>query len=55
MTATDTSRENDRVECISESHLQFIRAFIMHEEKVAKATLDRFLAAKLNKPLDNSK
>jgi hypothetical protein len=40
---TDTSRERETVECISEAHLQFIRAFIMHEEKVAKATLERFL------------
>jgi hypothetical protein len=47
MTATDTSRESDRVECISEGHLQFMRDFIARDEAVCKATLERFLAGKL--------
>jgi hypothetical protein len=38
-----TDRDNDRVECISEGHLQFMREYIRYEEETAKATLDRFL------------
>jgi hypothetical protein len=34
-------------ECISEAHLQFMRDYVAREEKLAKATVDRFLTTKL--------
>jgi hypothetical protein len=52
MTASDTTR-NETAECISEAHLLYIREYIRYEEAKSKATLDRFLAAKLNKPSDS--
>jgi hypothetical protein len=39
--------EGERLECISEGHLQFMRGYIRREEASANATLDRFLARKL--------
>jgi hypothetical protein len=37
------SRDNDRAEVISESHLQFMKDYVAREEKLAKATVERFL------------
>jgi hypothetical protein len=48
MTATTTSKDNDRLECISESHLQFMRSYCAWEEKNAKATQERFLQQRLS-------
>jgi hypothetical protein len=48
MTATDTSRD-ETAECISESHAEFMRSFCAYEERVAKATVERFLRLKLKK------
>jgi hypothetical protein len=42
----DTSRD-DIAECISDGHLQFMKDFILRDELKNKATLDRFLAARL--------
>jgi hypothetical protein len=41
------TRDNDVAEVISESHLQYMRDYVAREEKLAKATLDRFLTTKL--------
>jgi hypothetical protein len=38
------SRDNDRAECISESHLQFMRDYVAAEERIATACVDRFLS-----------
>jgi hypothetical protein len=48
MTVTKISRDNNITECISESHLQFMRDFIEREEVASRKTLDLFLAEKLN-------
>jgi hypothetical protein len=48
MTATNTTKDNDRLECISESHLQYMRSYCAWEEKKAKATLERFLEQRLS-------
>jgi hypothetical protein len=37
------TRDNDRAEVISESHLQFMRDYVAREEKLARASVDRFL------------
>jgi hypothetical protein len=37
------SRDSDVAEVISESHLQFMRDYVAREEKLAKATVERFL------------
>jgi hypothetical protein len=44
------SRDNDRAEVISESHLQFMRDYVTREEKLAKATVDRFLRERKPRP-----
>jgi hypothetical protein len=38
------SRDNDRAEVVSEHHLLFMRDYVAREEKLAKATVDRFLS-----------
>jgi hypothetical protein len=43
----DSSRETDRVECISEGHLEFIRSFVAREDLRSQQAIDRFLAARL--------
>jgi hypothetical protein len=48
MPAINTSKDNDRLECISEAHLQFMREYIRREEVASKKTLDLFLAGKLS-------
>jgi hypothetical protein len=53
MTATNTSEDNDRLECISESHLQYMREYIRWEELSSKKTLDLFLAGKLRRVIDS--
>jgi hypothetical protein len=45
--------DNDRLECISESHLQYMREFIRREEVASKKTLDLFLAEKLKQAIDS--
>ena len=40
--------DNGRAECISEGHLQFMREFVRRDEERNKATLDRFLAGRLD-------
>jgi hypothetical protein len=40
------SRDNEQAEVISESHLQFMRDYVAREEKLAKATVERFLRAR---------
>jgi hypothetical protein len=47
MRATDTTRERETVECISEGHLEFMREFVRRDEERSKATLDRFLRERL--------
>jgi hypothetical protein len=43
----DTSnRENDRVECISEAHLQYMRDYISRENERSKQAAERFLKVK---------
>ncbi len=44
----ETTGDNDRAECISESHREFMRAYIEREEERSKATLERFLAGRLS-------
>jgi hypothetical protein len=44
----NSQTDTDRVECISEGHLQFMREFIRKEEEICKAALDRFLAARMS-------
>ena len=39
----ESSENNEQAECISESHLRFMRDYVAREEKLAKATVDRFL------------
>jgi hypothetical protein len=53
MTGTKISRDNDVTECISESHLQFMRDFIEREEVASRKTLDLFLAEKLKQAIDS--
>ena len=43
----ETSRENDRVECILEGHLHFMREYVRKENESAQKTLDRFLKERL--------
>jgi hypothetical protein len=49
----DSTRENDRIECISEGHLQFMREYVLYEEERSKATLDRFLTGKLRQAMES--
>ena len=42
----DTTRENDRVECISEAHLQYMRDFISRENERSKQAAERLLKLK---------
>jgi hypothetical protein len=51
MTATDTSRESDRVECISEGHLEFMREYVRWEEERSKQAIDNFMVWKLRQCL----
>jgi len=44
----NSQTDTDRVECISEGHLQFMREFIRKEEEICKAALDRFVAARMS-------
>jgi hypothetical protein len=53
MTATNASKDKDRLECISEAHLQYMREFISWEEAASKKTLDLFLAGKLRQAIDS--
>jgi hypothetical protein len=45
--------QDGRAECISESHLQFMRDFIEREEVASRKTLDLFLAGKLRRAMDS--
>jgi hypothetical protein len=40
------SRDSDVAEVISESHLQFMRDYVAREEKLAKASVERFLSGR---------
>ena len=42
----ESTRDNEQAECISESHLQFMRDYVAREEAMCKAALERFLAGK---------
>jgi hypothetical protein len=49
------SRDNDRTECISESHLQFMRDYVARDEAICKATLEKFLQKRLKASQEESK
>jgi hypothetical protein len=53
MPAINTSKDNDRLECISEAHLQYMREYIRWEEATSKKTLDLFLAGRLRRVSDS--
>lgn len=44
---TDSSREDDRTECLAESHAQFMRDLIERGNLHSQQAIDRFLAARL--------
>jgi hypothetical protein len=44
------TRDNDRAEVISESHLQFMREYVAREEKLSRASVDRFLREREHRP-----
>lgn len=43
----DSSRESDRLECISEAHAEFMRSIIERGNLRSQQAIERFLAAKL--------
>jgi hypothetical protein len=51
--------DNNRTECILEGHLQFMRDYVAKDEAWNKATVDRFLASRLDQqgkyPLQHQK
>jgi len=43
----ESGENNGQAECISESHLQFMRDYVAREEKLAKATVEAWLQLKV--------
>jgi hypothetical protein len=39
----ESSRDNEQAEVISDSHLAFMRSYCEWEERIARASLERFL------------
>jgi|HubBroStandDraft_4_1064222.scaffolds.fasta_scaffold2432236_1 hypothetical protein len=50
----ESSRDDERAERISESHLQFMRDYVARDEVICKAALERFLQQRLNASREQS-